>query len=400
MSKRLSNNPDFNESTGDFRPLVMHMVYRFAIGGLENGVVNLINRMDSAFCRHMVVSITECDETFCRRVKHSDVIFHSLHKGMGHGYKIYPLLYRLFREYRPAILHTRNLAALETVVPAWVARVPVRIHGEHGWDVNDPGGTNARYSLMRRLYRPFVHHFIGLSEQIAYYLGHNVGVKPKRLTRICNGVDTTRFRPVNGDRAVLADSPFNAPHLIIMGTVGRLSAIKDQITLVRAFAEARKQAGEELSRLRLIIAGDGSLRNEIEKEISIHDLSPYVWLAGERSDVSSLMQTFDFFVLPSLAEGISNVILEAMASGLAVVATDVGGNAELVIEDKTGSLVPARDPVAMASAITRLAVNASKREQLGKTARMRIEAEYSLDGMVGHYMRLYQSLMDNKGNAD
>jgi len=391
--KRLKNNSINLESPMDFRPLVMHLVYSYAVGGLENGLVNLINRVDPAFCRHIVVSMTECDDTFRRRIQRPDVVFISLHKGPGHGYKIYPALYRVFRKYRPTILHTRNLAALETVVPAFVARIPVRIHGEHGWDVNDPGGTNLRYRRIRRLYRPFVHHFVALSEQIACYLEREVGVNPLRLTRICNGVDTMYFYPENGERAILTDSPFNDPNLVIMGTVGRLQAVKDQITLVRAFAEARRQSGEELNKLRMVIVGEGPLRGEIEKEIALHDLGAYVWMTGERADVPALMRAFDFFVLPSRAEGISNTILEAMASGLAVAATNVGGNAELVMEEQTGTLAPAGDPVALASAVTRLTINASQRRQMGKAARIRAENKFSLDSMVERYSRLYQSLI-------
>ena len=389
----MKNNSFYPESKKEPRPTVMHIVYSFAVGGLENGVVNLINRMDPALFRHMVVALTKCDDEFCRRIHHPDVAFLSLNKKPGQGYKIYPLLFRLFQKFRPTILHTRNFAALETSVPAFAARVPIRIHGEHGWDVNDPGGTNLRYSRVRRIYRPFVHHFVALSEQIADYLKNKVGVRPARLTRICNGVDTLRFYPRNEERNILDDSPFNDPNLIIMGTAGRLQTIKDQITLVQAFSEARRRSVDGLDKLRLIIVGDGPLREKIEREIAAHDLGAYVWLSGERSDVPLLMRSFDFFVLPSRAEGISNVILEAMASGLAVIATDVGGNKELVSEEKTGMIVPATDPVSMASVITRLASDASLRRQLGKAARIQAEDNFSLDNMVEKYSNLYQSLM-------
>lgn len=373
-------------------PLVMHLVFRFTVGGLENGVVNLINHMDPAICKHMVVSLTECDDLFTRRIERPGVLFLSLNKKPGNGYKIYPQLFRLFKKYRPDILHTRSLAALEAVIPAFFAGIPIRIHGEHGWDVNDPGGSNPHYRRIRRLYKPFVHHYVALSEQIAFYLEREVKISTTRLSRICNGVDTTHFRSSDGSRMIMEDSPFNNPDLVIMGTVGRLQAIKDQITLIRAFAEARRRFGEEIEQLRLIIVGNGPLLDKIEKEIASNGLTAYVWLTGERSDISTLMQAFDFFVLPSRAEGISNTILEAMASGLAVVATNVGGNSELVIEGQTGALVQAEDPIAMASAIGRLTINTSQRQQQGKAARIRAEMKFSLDNMVNQYGSLYQSL--------
>ena len=142
-------------SQRDTRPLVAHVVHRFDVGGLENGVVNLINHMPAECYRHAVIALTEVTE-FKKRVTCNDVQIVALNKSRGHGVKIYPHLYRLFRQMRPDILHTRNLAALEAIVPAWAAGVPARIHGEHGRDVGDLDGSSRKYQWIRRLYRPFV----------------------------------------------------------------------------------------------------------------------------------------------------------------------------------------------------------------------------------------------------
>ena len=150
-------------NASDPRPLIAHVLYRFDVGGLENGVVNLINRMPAERFRHTVIALDACVPAFCERVTRSDVEFISLNKPPGHGIKLYPRLYRLFRQVRPAVVHTRNLAALECVVPAWAARVPVRVHGEHGWDTSDPGGTAVKYQRLRRLYSPWVQRYIALS---------------------------------------------------------------------------------------------------------------------------------------------------------------------------------------------------------------------------------------------
>ena len=149
------------------RPLVAHVVYRFDTGGLENGIVNLINHMPTSAYRHLVVALTEVVPGFARRIERDDVKFIALHKPPGHGAKLYPQLFRLFREQRPAIVHTRNLAALECQVPAALAGVPVRIHGEHGRDVGDLDGTRWRYQWLRRAYRPFVHKYVALSRDLA-----------------------------------------------------------------------------------------------------------------------------------------------------------------------------------------------------------------------------------------
>ncbi|CAH1747209.1 Sugar transferase [Thauera humireducens] len=380
---------------GDERPLVMHVLYSFDVGGLENGVVNLINHMASDRFRHAVVAIAQCAPSFCQRVRRTDVEFISLHKPPGHGVKLYPRLYRLFRQTRPAIVHTRNLAALEFAVPAAFAGVRARVHGEHGWDTSDPGGTRRKYQLLRRAYSPFVNRYVALSGQIESYLTDRVGIARGRVERICNGVDSQRFRPAV-QRASIAGSPFADPAAVVIGTVGRLQTVKDQVSLVRAVAIARKQ-GVDGSALRLLIAGDGPQRAEVESEIRAAGIADITWLAGERSDVPEVMRAIDVFALPSRAEGISNTILEAMASGLPVVATDVGGNAELVVAGQTGALVPAENPDAMAQALLRYTSDAALRQRHGASGRQRVEQSFSIDNMVTRYTQLYESLLRPTG---
>lgn len=380
---------------GDERPLVMHVLYSFDVGGLENGVVNLINHMAYDRFRHAVVAIAQCAPSFCQRVRRTDVEFISLHKPPGHGVKLYPRLYRLFRQTRPAIVHTRNLAALEFAVPAAFAGVRARVHGEHGWDTSDPGGTRRKYQLLRRAYSPFVNRYVALSGQIESYLTDRVGIARGRVERICNGVDTQRFRPAV-QRASIAGSPFADPAAVVIGTVGRLQTVKDQVSLVRAVAIARKQ-GVDGSALRLLIAGDGPQRAEVDSEIRAAGIADITWLAGERSDVPEVMRAIDVFALPSRAEGISNTILEAMASGLPVVATDVGGNAELVVAGQTGALVPAENPDAMAQALLRYTSDAALRQRHGAGGRQRVEQNFSIDNMVTRYTQLYESLLRPTG---
>ena len=206
-------------TTRDDRLLIAHVVYRFDVGGLENGVVNLLNRLPSDRFRHAVVAMTEITD-FRRRVQRDDVQYVSLHKLPGHGVRLWPALYRLFRSLRPDIVHTRNLAPLEACVPAWLAGVPVRVHGEHGWDVGDLDGSNRAHRLTRRLYRPFVSHYIALSRHIEDYLRTAIGVPPGAITQIYNGVDTQRFIPPRSQRSPIEGSPFNDPQFWVVGTVG------------------------------------------------------------------------------------------------------------------------------------------------------------------------------------
>lgn len=376
------------ERSTDPRPLVMHVVYRFDTGGLENGLANLINRMPEHAWRHMVVALTEVTD-FRARVRRGDVEFVALGKGPGHAWPLYPALWRLMRRHRPAIVHTRNLAALEAVLPAWAAGVPVRIHGEHGRDVGDLDGSNARYQRVRRLYRPFVHHHVALSNDLADYLQQRIGVLPSRLTTLCNGVDTSLFMPAGANAPPAADCPFDPTRHWTIGTIGRMQAVKNQPLLVDAFLRLLAEQPALRERLRLVLAGDGPLRAECRHRLEQAGALDLAWLPGERADVPALMRSLQCFVLPSLAEGISNTVLEAMASALPVIATDVGGNAELVQHGVCGLVVPSADAGALAHAVGRLAAASAEAASMGRAARARAVTSFSLQAMVDRYADLY-----------
>ena len=376
----------------DERPLVAHVVYRFNVGGLENGVVNLINHMPAGAFRHAVIALTDITD-FRDRIARDDVQYFALEKPPGHVARIYPQLVRLFRELRPAIVHTRNLAALEVSVAAWLAGVPVRIHGEHGRDVGDLDGSNRKYQWVRKLYRPFVSRYVALSRDLESYLTGRVGIPARQVTQLYNGVDTTRFAPATGGRPAIPGCPFDSSELWLVGTVGRMQAVKDQTNLARAFIRALEIEPGLGAHMRLVMIGDGPLRAEslaLLEQAGVIDLA---WLPGERDDVPDILRGLDCFVLPSLAEGISNTILEAMACGLPVIATDVGGNRELVDAGATGELVPADDPGALAGAVIAYARDPRRAAEAGRAGRQRVEARFSLEAMMRSYQELYDSLL-------
>ena len=372
----------------DTRPLVLHVMYRFDTGGLENGVVNLINHMPVEAYRHAVLALTEITE-FKQRVQRQDVEFFALQKPPGQGFWQYPKLYKLFRQLRPAIVHSRNLAALEVQVPAWAARVPVRIHGEHGRDVGDLDGSNLTYQRVRRAHRPFVHHYVALSPDLSEYLTTRVGVPLAKVRLARNGVDTVKFSPPSDGRQTIEACPFNPAQHWIVGTVGRMQAVKNQVELARAFVQALTHAPELQTRMRLVMVGDGPLRAQAAQVLEAAGFSHLAWLPGERDDVADIMRGLHAFVLPSLAEGISNTILEAMASGLPVLATAVGGNAELVLAGQTGNLVAAADVPAMAQALLALAHDPARAQAMGDAGRVRVQAHFSLQAMVSTYQSVY-----------
>lgn len=367
-------------------PLVLHVMYRFDTGGLENGVVNLINHMPADRYRHAILALTEVTE-FRQRIQRPDVQFFSLRKPPGQGFWLYPRLYRLFRQLKPAVVHSRNLAALEVQLPAWAARVPVRIHGEHGRDVGDLDGRNKAYQRVRRFYKPFVSHYVALSRDLQADLVGPIGVPAQRVSQFVNGVDTQRFQraavqPIPG-------CPFDPRQHWLVGTVGRMAPVKDQLMLARAFVQLLQDQPALRDRARLVLVGDGPLRAQCQQLLAQAGVAELAWLPGERSDVPAVMRGLHVFALPSLAEGISNTILEAMASGLPVVATQVGGNADLVSEGVSGLLLPSGDAQAMAQALSRLAHDPNLAAAMGEAGRLRVERDFSMRAMVARYQGLY-----------
>ncbi len=370
------------------RPLIAHILFRFDYGGLENGIVNVVNGLPAGAFDHAIIALTEAS-AFSARIRRPDVRVYALNKQPGRDLGAYKRLWSLLREIRPTIVHTRNVGTLDCQFVAWLAGVPCRIHGEHGWDTHDPDGTNRKFHMIRRIFNPFTDTFVTVSDDLQKWLIGRVGIPARKVMQICNGVDTQHFRPSTSeaDRCVLPAG--FTPESIVIGSVTRLTEIKDPLNVVRAFLAIRgpmKAAGHDV---RLALIGDGPLRSAVEAVVRESADPGAVWLAGSRDDVAALLRALDVFVLGSQREGISNTVLEAMASGLPVVATATGGNFELVERGVTGELVPPGDPTALATAMRTYASDAARRRAHGEAGRARAERLYSLGGMMNRYAELY-----------
>ncbi len=372
-------------------PLIAHVIYRLGVGGLENGLINLINQMPADKYRHIIICL-KGSTRFRKRLQRKDVQIIDLQKKDGQDWHSFVSLYRILKQHKVDIIHTRNLATIEYQIPAFLARVKYRVHSEHGWDTFDPDGNNKKYQVLRRLISPLIQVFIPLSLHLQAYLLEKVGISKQKITRICNGVDIKKFYPAKEKQAV-PDCPFQLDEKKIMiGTVGRMHGVKDQLTLVQAFILLLTAHPELTGIANLILVGDGPLKLKAIALLEDSQLQKYAWLSGERNDIADIMRILDIFVLPSQAEGISNTILEAMATGLPVIATAVGGNTELVKADETGILIPPSDSQAMADAMLCLIENKHKRQQQGKNAYHRVLDNFSIQAMVNKYTDVYDSL--------
>jgi sugar transferase (PEP-CTERM/EpsH1 system associated) len=351
----------------------------------------LINTLPHDRFRHSLIAVNQVDPSYVQRITRGDVEVLELNKGPGQPFGLYPKFRTLMKRLRPSVLHSCNLAALDFVPAAAWAGVPHRVHAEHGWSADDPGGTNRKLQWVRRMYRPWVHDYVAVSQEINDYLRSRIGAPVQRINLIPNGIDVTRFRPATDEerQQLPAGFPFDRGHHCIVGTVGRMEPVKNHRLLLDALALALKQTPSATATLRLVMVGDGPLRPAVEQQVRALGLQDHVWLAGNRNDVPELLRAMDVFVLCSIAEGTSCALQEAMATGLEIVATDVGGNRQLLVEGAVGTLVPTNSVPELAQELIKLATTLGKRH--GALARQHAAGSYALSDTVAAYARLFTS---------
>jgi glycosyltransferase involved in cell wall biosynthesis len=302
-------------------------------------------------------------------------------------------LARLIRVWRPEIVHSHMVHAniLARIVRPLV-RVPVLVCTAHTIDERGRKGSGRLREFLYRLTDPFCDLTTQVSQAgLERYI--QVGAVPRHKIRyIPNGVDTERFKPNLKDRLKVRKE------LGVDGfawlAVGRFDPPKDYPNMLQAFARVVR----ERSHTTLLIAGDGPLRKAMESMALDLGISGYVRFLGIRRDVSQLMNAADAYVMSSSWEGMPMVLLEASATGLPIVATDVGGNREVVLDGITGFLVPPRNPEALAEAMLRMMdLPEEKRREMGKAAHKHIEENFSLDRVVDMWEALYKELLEQKG---
>lgn len=380
----------------DTRPLVLHVIHHLVTGGMENGLVNLINNMPQSRLRHAVACIEDFSD-FRNRLVRADTEVCALHRSRIGIWRLRRALFQLCQRLRPAIVHSRGMSGLDALLPARLGGVQRCIHGEHGWDVNDLFGTNLKPIVLRRLHSPLIDRYITVSQDFKRYLIDKVHVRPDRITTICNGVDTAKFfpaeHPLQDKPQDLAPHGFIGPESVVVGSVGRLQPVKDQATLIRAFAHLAHSSAAIKAKVRLVIVGDGPLRDALTRLVDDLDIGRITWFAGDRQDVSQVLRLFDVFVLPSLAEGISNTILEAMASGLPIIATQVGGNAELVQDGLNGRLIPSADGPKLVQVLADYLNQPALRRAHGTASRRLVIEKFSLNSMLEAYQTEYETVL-------
>jgi sugar transferase (PEP-CTERM/EpsH1 system associated) len=377
----------------DARPrLVVHVVDALDMAQTENGLLNLIRHLPPERYRHAIVCLHDRGG-YEGDVREHGVEIVNLHKRAGRDPLHYLRMFGVLRALRPDLIHTRNCTGLPAQLVAALAGVKLRVHAEHGRAVAGAGpaaGLAAR--LLRRMLCPLIDHFIAVSGDLEQWLVESVGAEPARVSQIANGVDSLQFHPRLGPPAVVGPPGFMDDGVFVVGSVGRMDDAGNHTTLVDAFLRLIASPHPAHQRLRLLLVGDGPARAECQALLHRAGAAARAWLPGARSDVPQLLRAMDLFVLPALAEDRSNTILQAMATGLPVVASAVGGNTELVHPGFTGILVPPMSTELLASAVADYCRIPDMATRHGARGRTQVIARHSMPAMARDYLAVYDAL--------
>ncbi len=360
------------------KPAIAHVVLNLKVGGLERVVVNLVRGFrDSPY--NCVVCCLESRGEFADDIDRLGVPLHVFYKKAGLDWNVILHLAHFFREHNVKIVHTHNPGPhFHGMIAAWLVGVPVRVHTRHGRNFPD----DKKQVAINRILSWGTDVIVPVSDDAGKVATEVEHVNPRKVHRIWNGIDVDLYQP--------ADEPSARPPVI--GTVARLSPEKDQKTMLAAF----RHVLDSIPEARLILVGDGPSAQELHDTAAKLGINGQVDFLGQRSDIPEVLRRMSVFTLSSTTEGLSMTVLEAMAAGLPVVATDVGGNRELINPPECGVVVPARDPQALAKAYVEVLHDRKQRAQMSIAARARAVRFFSLEHTVSEYANLYDELMKRK----
>jgi glycosyltransferase involved in cell wall biosynthesis len=375
-----------SDVTAERRPRVLIIITLAEVGGAQSHVAALLPALTSEFevvvAAHGPGPLREAARAAGARfiaLRHVRRALHPWHDLLGLLEVV-----ALVRRVRPDIVHTHSSkAGILGRLGATVAKAPVRLFTAHGWAFAAHEGWAARlYLWADRLAARVTTCVVCVSERERVEGLQARTCRDNRTAVIYNAVDVAAALP-----AALVGAP---PRII---SVGRFKAPKDPVTLIRALARLPRNS------FRAMLVGDGPDRPLVAAAVRREDLDGAVELVGERGDVPALLAGADAFVLSTRSEGLPMSLLEAMAAGLPVVASAVGGVPEAVIDRETALLVPPRDPEALAQALRALLGDAELRRRLGKAGRHRAVALFGLSAFRDAHLRLYHALLERSGHT-
>lgn len=362
---------------------ITHVVENLNRGGLERVVLDLVRLQQQQGHRCQVVCLFERG-SLATELDEVGIPVYACGKRKGLDVRALLRMRRIIRTHGTHVLHTHNAVAhYQSVLAVCGLRATRIINTRHGM-----GGLN-RWHRAELAYRLALlpTDVIATVCEAARDGAIDKSLLPRRKVRVVpNGIRVESFAVTSpAMRAQLRQRFGLSPQARIVGSVGRLTWAKDQSSLIRAF----RIVGEQLPEAALLLIGEGELRERLEQCAAAEGVADRVHFLGDRSDVRELLQGLDVFAMSSLSEGYSMALLEASATALPIIATDVGGNREIVHDGLTGRIVPASDPQAMAAALGELLREPQRAAELGHAARASVESSGSVEAMAARYMSLY-----------
>lgn len=356
---------------------------------MEHGVIKLASGLDKSRFEQRLCILRGCDQRsgWLEPFK-TDLLL----RPNGDQTRRSPLfwLMKMMSAYRPHIVHSRNWGSIEAVLAAYFVGVPVIIHSEHGYEVEMLKGLPLRRRALRRVAYSCADAVCTVSNELREFHAKQAWSDPRRIQVLYNGVDTDRFSPdASAGREFRQKLGFTQSHFVI-GAVGRLVPIKAFDVLLQAAAGVMEQCPEA----RVLLVGEGPERARLQQLVAKDQrLQGRVVFTGARECVPELMNSMDVFVMPSLQEGISNTLLEAMSTGIPVIASRVGGNPEIIPPGRSDLLLNPRDVKTFMDRICELRNNPGLRHQMGADLRQHVIGHFGLTQMLGRYRDLYLDLL-------
>lgn len=355
----------------------MQLVYSLGVGGSEMLALNIASGLDRRRFRPYVCAL-DLDGELAGDLERLEIPRFVMHRrGVEAG--VFRRLHQVIRENRIHVVHTHHFTQLlYGAVPARLAGARI-VHTEHEFF------SYAQSQFGQTLIRPLARlcdRVTAVGPEVAEFFTRTLGVPAMTVVR--NGVS---FQAFAHDRLAVRRELGLDPSGFVIGTVGRLEPEKDQMTLLEAFRRL-KDSGV---RARLVIVGVGAMAEELQRQAASLGIADRTMFLGLRRDVPRLLSAMDVFVLTSIREGLPIALIEAMAAGLPVIASDVGSIGDLVKDGQNGLLVPARDVAGFVGAMERLIACPSLRTQLGGAGRRTVEGSFSLSATTRAYEAMYES---------
>lgn len=370
---------------------IVHVIPQLMPGGTEYALLRLIRALGDEEFEHCICATRGVDSEFVRRQVVTSKIYCVGTPGATSQFPVLRLA-RMMRSLQPDVVHSRNWGGIEAVPAARFAGVPVVIHSEHGYELDSLERLPYRRRIFRRAAYAMADAVFANSRELRDYHARQAWIHGDSVRVIRNGVDTDRFQPQPSMRRQFRQE-LGVPHdSLLLGSVGRLVTIKDHITLLKAASLLAAQGVN----LKVLLVGAGPEMAKLQTQVAEDaNLVGRVIFTGASDRVPELLNAMDVFVLPSRGEGMSNTLLEAMASALPVVASRVGGNPELIDEWCTGFLFAPAETANLAEALKKLC-DPELRQRFGNAARERVILHFSLERMVREYRDLYRGLAAQK----